>query len=761
MKRSPFVTGDGQLVNVSDVHFNQELGAPQVFGVLRFEHTSDALRGLVRDVRDQARTRDIPWTGLCELSGRSGHSRIGIDVMLTDDDPIIDDGRKRMEMGVVVTALNSLLAESLSNLRLLTEREPVDMGRLFIPQSESLTRREVLEAQDTCRLLLPEGHAIDESGVIELPLDGGHYVLSPRLMAIVHNFEEMITKGKHGLSLFQARSPGGLPALMEPGEFMVSAVRIALGPYTAFIERKVRGSQVMHLASRLLDGVRTSGMGVPRHVELYNRGSQPVPTDELRVRLRLYPAEERVADLADRVLARNGGSAPEGARCILERGVDFAELTEIFEPDVCEGLLDEISATPDQGGAYARLFMPGRVVNIPWEQENGRLIPEFQWRLVYESVRGNTAEGSLVGAEIPRRFLPFLDELTYVGGEQNLSKVFVADALPPVDTLRVLKRNGIGVVVFRSLGPRDAQGRPGHYLDQSTYEELVNLAREGVRLYMLFGENGDGPLQVREFHDGFWVTARGKERMGQVHTTMAVFGSSVEAMREQMAGRFRDFLRALRDDTPLGNNFAVAHGSGPGIMKAVDDAAKDLGVLRLGVGIDGEAIGQAPNLAPEALVQFKALAMNTRQDILDRRSIFKIFNVGGFGTSYEINMALTFLKIGHCLPAPYILVDPLGLGENGEHLWRSTMRQMGAIAAPHQPEGMTVEPLGPAWIARCCKAVETYDQGLAIIKAFVEDPAAFWDKAGVPRATAARARDNLRAAGIVIPPYIDAALNGS
>jgi hypothetical protein len=30
----------------------------------------------------------------------------------------------------------------------------------------------------------------------------------------------------------------------------------------------------------------------------------------------------------------------------------------------------------------------------------------------------------------------------------------VADALPPVDTLRVLKRNGIGVVVSRGMGCR-------------------------------------------------------------------------------------------------------------------------------------------------------------------------------------------------------------------------------------------------------------------------------------------------------------------
>ena len=133
MKRPPFVTGDGQLVEVSDVHFNQDLGAPQVHGVLRFEHTSDALRGLVRDVRDQARTLGRPWTDGCDLSGRSGHSRMGLDVMLTDDDPVIDDRAKRMDMQVVVMALNDMLAESLSDLRALVEREPVDMGGCSSP----------------------------------------------------------------------------------------------------------------------------------------------------------------------------------------------------------------------------------------------------------------------------------------------------------------------------------------------------------------------------------------------------------------------------------------------------------------------------------------------------------------------------------------------------------------------------------------------------------------------------------------------------
>ena len=81
-----------------------------------------------------------------------------------------------------------------------------------------------------------------------------------------------------------------------------------------------------------------------------------------------------------------------------------------------------------------------------------------------------------------------------MGGEQNLSKIFVTDTLPPADTLRVLKRNGIGVVAVRSLGPRRPDGRAEHYLDQSIYEELVNLAREGVRFYLLLDEGPTPPV---------------------------------------------------------------------------------------------------------------------------------------------------------------------------------------------------------------------------------------------------------------------------
>lgn len=751
-KQAPVVTGDGHIVDVSDVHFNTVLAAPEVSGVLRFTHTSDALRGLVREISERAQNEGRPINSYCAISGRSGHSRIGIDVQFTKDFPEVSDKKRTIEFQIVVTALNRLMAESLTELQTLAEKTTVDLGRLFIPMSESLSQDEVMSAIEQNRLLLPKQYQVDADGVIELPLEDVRYILSERLTSIPANFSEMIVRGKHGLNLFQNVSPAGLSEVIAPKEFLVGAIRISLGPYTAFIQRELSDPGVFHLASRLLDGIRTSGLETLRQVELYNWGDEAVPTDTLRTRIRLYPAEEDVARIADRILT------PGKERDILQRGADFTELTDIFDPKTCHTLFDEISTSPGQG-AYGRLVMPGRVVNIPWEQEEQMFVPEFQWRLVYESVRGNTNHGVLLGDEIPKRFRHFIDGLKFVGGEQNLSRVFVADSLPPVDTLRVIKRNGIGVVLLRSLSHRDEDDVPDLYLDQAAYEELCRLEHEGMRFYLCC-ENGHCG-QVREFHKGFWVTEEGKQRIDSIHTTVAMFGSAVSEIKETLEAPLSGFFHALRDDPRLGENLAVAHGSGPGVMQAVDDVAADLDIFRFGVGIDGEKLGQITNMNPEAVVHFVSLALNTRQDILDRRSLFKIFNIGGYGTSYEINMALTFMKIGHCLPAPYIFIDPLGLGGDGAHLWSKSIEQFTTLSNPLQSGQITLPPMGPEWVARCCHMVRSYEEGYALIKEFIDDPAAYWRQAGVSIDAVRNARQNLICANVPIPPYIDDALENT
>ena len=754
MLPAPLITPDGQLTDVSDIHFVPQQSAPSLTATMRFEGAGDKFRGLMRDIASRMVSEKKSLEHFCQISGRSGHSRIGLDVAFTDEPPRISDRDKTVHLGVIVSALNPDLGAALSDLQVLVEKGPVDIGRLFIPLAPPLTKNEVEKAIRAGHILLPPSHTISADGIIELPLENYRFIMSQKLLGIPKNFAEMVVRGKHGLSMFQHPSPSGLPARMEGYEFLVSAIHISLGPYCAFIQRELNKPQICHLASRLLDGIRTTGMNVPRHVELFNTGKTAVNTKDLRVRLKIYPAGEQVQQIATKLFTNQ-----KQTKAMLERGVDVTELTSLFDPKICATLFDEISSSPELGGAYGRLIMPGKLVTIPWEQEDQHWIPEFQWRLLYEAIRGSTATLVQSGNEIQKRFEAITENLSYVGGEQKLSKIFLADSLPPTDTLRVLKRNGFGVVMLRTISSRVKKNGapPNFYLDQNIYEELVDLSEGGMRFFLVI-EAGEYEAHVREFYKGFWVTAKGKAELDQIHTTIAVFGSAVEQTKDSLIQQFGDFLSSLNKDQRLRGHFAVTHGSGPGVMKAIDDAAAQLDVARIGVGIDAEKIGQKINMAPEILVHFISLVLNTCQDIMDRRSIFKIFNVGGFGTSYEINMALTFMKIGHCLPAPYIFVDPFGLGPNGQPLWQQTLEQFATITSPQTIKNKKIPPLGPSWIINCCHLVSSYAEGLKLITDFIDNPRGYWEKAGVDIKYVLRARNNLKSVNIAIPPYIEKAL---
>jgi hypothetical protein len=54
--------------------------------------------------------------------------------------------------------------------------------------------------------------------------------------------------------------------------------------------------------------------------------------------------------------------------------------------------------------------------------------------------------------------------------------------------------------------------------------------------------------------------------------------------------------------------------------------------------------------------------------------------------------------------------------------------------------------------------VRSYAEGLAIIERFIDDPTAYWRDRQVPLAQVRTAYDNLKLAGVVIPPYVEEAV---
>ena len=530
-------------------------------------------------------------------------------------------------------------------------------------------------------------------------------------------------------------------------------MRIALGPFLACIDRELTDPRVFHLASRLLDGIRTTGITVPRQVELYNSGEEPVATDGLAARLRLYPPDAPVARLAGRILV------PGRARQVLAAGVDFADLTDIFTPEACRILFDEVTTEPEQGGVYGRIFMPGKMIAIPWEQEEGAWLKEFQWRLVYEYSRGNIPEGVLTGEEIPKRLRPFLDDLKYVGGEQTLSKVFVSDALPPVDTLRVLKRNGIGVVAARGMGCLGGSGcrQPNFRMDQTLYEELVRLEAEGMRFYLLL--ELDGQSQVREFFRGLWVTREGKRHLPEVHTTMAMFGSSCDVLRPVLDGPIREFFpEAARQSAPgrrlcrgpwfgpRGHAHGGRHGGGARHLPHRGRHRRRRDRPDPQFRPTGHCPVHQPGHEHPAGHPGQAVAV---QDLQPGRIRHQLR--GEHGADLHENRPLPARAVH--FRGRRSGSGPMAAG-SGNRPWASSAPWSATCPPAATMWGPSVRP--GSWPA-VTRLAATRRAGRSS-RPVIDDPGRYWRERGIPLDKVRLARENLTTAGVPIPGYIDEAL---
>ena len=758
MKRPPLLTEDGYLLldPQTEPTIDAKLGVPKLAATLRFEETSDTTRGVVSDIMAAGHLRQH-----CSLIGRSGHSQIGLDLDFGDDMPEIDTRHKRIDVPVYLFSLNPNIPDILfAEIQSMADRNRrLTAGRLFIPMAPPLGRAEIEEAAARHYLLLPAGATIDEQGVITLPLEDIRYLLSNTLLTAGQNIQIVLSESKQGLGLIQYPSRCGLPSSLVPGDFLCGAIRISLGPYSALIDRELNEPGVFHLAARLLDAVRTSGIKVPRQVEIYNGSDQAVDPETLQVKVRLFPTDLLTTEMTKRILTTTQ------ARRIMEEGVDFADATGIFDLTISAALFDNISPTATTRGDYGRILTRSKSIEIQWELQEDEWHETAQNRIVYESVRGTITSGVHQGDQINPELRRFAESLDLVGGAHNLRKVFISHEFPATDTLRVLRHNNVGVFIGQSIRQSETQENGCHplplppdnvYFGGATYETFCEMScREDVRFYMIFGQ--DRERHLREFHRGFWMTREGKERIAETHTMIAMFGSHIDGTEGVLSQQIHDFFEQLRAVPEIGDHFAVCHGSGPGVMKIADDTAADLGILRIGVGIDSERIGQRANLDPPILLNFNNSARHMRQNILDRTSLFKIYNIGGMGTFEELLIAVTNLKLFESLPAPHIFVDPFGLGENGAHLWQSTLEQLQTVSSMKKIGSHSVR-LAPAWVPRFCHVVPDYKAVLAIIAGFVHDPAAYWQKTGIADSDLLQAWDNAVRSKVIIPPYLQRAI---
>ncbi len=364
-RRSAVATSDGflDLPANPDIEFDEEHGAPALHGHM-------VITEVGHDV-NVALAQELYQQQVQMLIGKSGSSRIGLEV-LPDEDPNFAESEFNFRTGRIVVPVkvlslravevrqNGVRDDLLRVLEDMTRERPVNIGRLVLARpSDQLDREEVLRAFAQHQLAIGSGlspeECVKEDGTIELPLEDLHYVLCEANLRTEEK-RRVLRYGKHGLSGLQEER-AGLPEHIRGKGFFVGGIRISLGAFIAIIDRQTSEPGLTHLAARALDGIQTTGLDVPRQVELFNQSYEDILAQAVRMRIRLYHANKDAQRFASRVV---------NART-LKNGVSLPDALELdIHPERIVEMLRAVSPSVSEGDPAGYFVGAGKALKVPW-----------------------------------------------------------------------------------------------------------------------------------------------------------------------------------------------------------------------------------------------------------------------------------------------------------------------------------------------------------------------------------------------------------
>lgn len=763
--RSAVISPDGflDLPENPSLEHNDEFGAPALRGhmvVQGFQHGPDL-----------AYARQLHERNLLQAIGKSGGSRVGIHVMARTDEP----SDFNLEKGRVVVPVNVLSLRAVQMrqngvqddlLRVLadmaTERD-VPIGRLLLADpKDALSHDQVMEAIRNHQLalspLLNAAECVDEQGCISLPLENLHFAFCEANFR-TEQMRRVIRYGKHGLGDLQAMERG-VPQDIEEKGFFVGGIRLSIGPFIAVIDEATNTPGVVHLAARVLDGIRTTGLDVVRQVELFNKLYDAVTTEGLRIRIRLHHANRDMQKFAKNVIS---------PRTIVH-GVSLSDVINIAgRPELIHRMMSGISPSVADGNPAGYFIGPGRAHKVKWVDHPRRDFQNSQLAITAPKFAAGDADYCVTGHEMPQPAEDLAKRLGYVGGDQNHSKMYIARGFPSTDTMHDMLQSGIGVFVGSTIrqtddifvaSPKVEGAAPNNaiFFTDREFAAFQNLHRDGAHFLLArdacpdaFAEMKTLPACVLEWHQrGMWVHPEHKERLEKVDTLIAMYGSHTKGMDAVLRSQITRF--ELRMKRLFGEHLAFIHGKGPGVMHIADTVARHLpelakehegfediteGAVSIGVGIDLEQQNQALNHHPHAQIDFGSQHRLVRQKHMNDRAVFNIFNLGGAGTLEEVALTLCSQKLYKNILTPMMFVDPAGVSNGGGNFWlklQEFIRDMATnkqITLDEGAEGTANIQLLQAHMPNFIHVVDSYDAAADILERFVADPVAYYLRSGV------------------------------
>lgn len=533
---------------------------------------------------------------------------------------------------------------------------------------------------------------------ISIDLEPFQYIFEPYAIN-PSSINAVIKEGRSALSKIRSRVAIDLNSrVLKPGELFVGDIKISLGDVYAIIDAVVEpeSSSVEHLPARVLDPFRTFRN---RQVELYNFGSSDVPLNDIKIRIRFF----RTKNPLTVPLEKN--KVKEGYR--LYDLLTNAEISNLFQ-----------SIHQDSLGM---ILNKGNFVQIPRAQNPEG---EAQYEIIKNAVVQSTARKSELVLPVSGRgeihngeFRKTLQKLSVLGGIN--SRVFISELFPSPEIINALNRSGIRTFLINTANPYVlSNSETACLLGSSTpsfeddyVKKMIQLTHteQGACEFLRYESETD---KLYTFYHGCFIEPDDKERFDKVRYWFAFYGSHTKEADNKLTIELLDQLAAK-----LGDEMGIAHGGGPGLMKESNDLARKHNIMSVGIAIDLEGERQLSLTTCDGLIKYKEGLRLARQDHLQKLSNLPIINTGGYGTSEELAISITSMKIHENPLAPIILLDP-------DNLWSHAQQQTVEIAE---------RKYGPAFIPNLIKPCHNADEAVKEIIRFVSHPDNWYKKNKIPK----------------------------
>lgn len=610
-------------------------------------------------------------------------------------------------------------------------------GRLFIrpPDRHALSAVEIHRAKELGSLEINGAHVLSDGGVLLPVHPHERYPLRYDLMNEFNVIDALAGSGRGTIDSIQPRIQENL--VIAPHSYGIGSTRCSLLEHRGVLENQMielhtknRSSLLLHGSSRVWDNGKTTGINQPRHLEVKNRSDQPIDATKYGVKLSLYPAPQ-----ADGVTASVMGHSFNKVR---HQGLSIDQYLQ-SDPSHAQRFRDILTTLEERADLAGFLLGANGIHEIRQERHAVQ-----QDQAMVASTKRYLREGV---QPTPGQYQDLCNYMRNMSDPRQRAILF-AKQTPSSEKIRELMDCGVRSIVTSNI----AQNESDMYVSDSLLQHYRELEKKGLNLYLIT------PKIIRKMWKNFFVDVHSLEKMQDIDVRFCIYcASATGADRLLELAEYPQFIDAIKRDFP---HAAIITGAAKnGAMHYANLIARDRGIVTIGVA--NHIAGQETTEDElDAGTFFDEDGFSPRQGLMSRCSAIPIIGPGAQGSEFEGALERVHAKIAKSQLAPVSYIDPIGLGADRSHLWSPVMQlEHQYTETTDIPGGIPVQLTRSPYVANMTVLEQSYLQTYEkVIRPFMDDPAAFWSKCGVPdeivRKAMSRTLRDADYTGLQVPPYL-------